>query len=225
MKKFLLSFVFIFLLAGFSAAARAFVEGTDYFADFKQNEDNMAAVLHINFISLMPAPAEAESILKDQLKLYASIIEAEKETAKKEKEEEEKELAKKDKTKKDKSKDKKKEKPKTIEEIKNPEELKAFFAEEDAKEEKFKNIIGSVWYTADGDPETAEKIQYSDNSSAFVFIGKTKKIVPFPDYIRILKKEKEDRKQKEKERAQLIKQLSQKGTDEDMTEELEEPQP
>lgn len=222
MKKIISVLLLFTFFAGFSFAAREFVEGTDYFVDFKQNEDNMAAVIHINFIDMMPAPAEAERILKDQLKVYAKIIETDRENLKKEKEAEEKELAKKDKSKKD----KKKEKPKKIEDIKDPEELKAFFEDEDAKEEKYKNIIGSVWYTPDGNPENMEKVQYGETYSAFVLLGKTKRTVPFPDYIKFLKKEKEDRKQKEKERAKLLRQLQQ-GTEtegEDI-EILEEPQP
>ena len=218
MKKFILSLFLISLLAAVSFAARQFIEGTDYFAEFNPNEDNdKAAVLHINFIAVMPAPHEAEAIIKDQLKVYGKIIEAEKENQKKE-------LAKLDeKNEKGKKKDKPKEKPKSAQDIKNPDELKAFFEAEDAAEEKYKNIIGSVRFSRDGTPENAEKVKYSDDSSAFVLIEKTKKIVPFPDYIKFLKKGREDKKQKEKERALMLRQLAKNL--QDAAEEENEPLP
>lgn len=217
MKKFLFAPFLAVFCAGWVFAARNFIEGTDYFADFKNNDEGRAAVLHINFTDLMPAPEEAQAIIKDQLKIYAKVIEAEARAEKKEKQETEKNAGK------DKKKIKSKIKHKKMEDIKDPEELKAFFQQEDAKEEKFKNIIGSVWYGSEDDPENRQKIQYAENSSAFVFIGKTKKIVPFPDYIKFLKKEKDDRKQKEKERMNLIKQLI-KQQRQEMTQELQEPQ-
>jgi hypothetical protein len=221
MKRFILSLFLISALAAVSFAARQFIEGTDYFTDFQSNEDNdKAAVLHINFIAVMPAPHEAEAILKDQLKVYGKIIEAEKESLKKEKEELEKLDAKNEKGKK---KDKPKDKPKSAQDIKNPDELKAFFEAEDAAEEKYKNIIGSVRFSRDGTPENAEKIKYSDDSSAFVWIEKTKRIVPFPDYIKFLKKEREDRKQKENERALMLRQLAKNP--QDTSDEEDEPLP
>jgi hypothetical protein len=222
MKKFILSLFLVAAFAAISFCARQFLEGTDYETSFTHNEDNdKAAVLHINFISLMPEPAEAEDVLKDQLKVYAQILETEKENKKEELAALEKTAAK-DKRK-NKAKPKEKENPKSAKDIKDPDELKAFFEAEDAQEEKFKNIIGSVWFSADGIPENAEKIKYDDNSSAFVWIAKIKKIVPFPDYIKFLKKEKDARKQTEKERALMIRELS-KTPQEEQTEETEESQ-
>ncbi|MCL2143932.1 MAG: hypothetical protein FWH43_00330 [Endomicrobia bacterium] len=212
MKKIILSMLLIFFFAAASFSARQFLEGVDYEVSFKQNEDNnIAAILRINFVDLMPDPAEAEAVLKDQLKVYAQILETEKENLKKVKEE--LELEKEKNKKKNKPKPKEKGKSKEIQDIKNPDELKAFFEEEDAAEEKYKNIIGSVWFSPDETAENAEKIKYGDNSSAFVWIEKTKKIVPFPDYIKFLKKEKDERKQKEKERALMIRELSKNPQD------------
>ncbi|MDR1196484.1 MAG: hypothetical protein LBL00_08430 [Endomicrobium sp.] len=210
MKKIFLALFFTASCAGFCSAAREFVEGTDYFAEYKQNEENMAAVLRINFTNLTPDPEEAESILKDQLTVFGQILETEKEVLKKEKEEAAKEQEKKEKTKKGKT---KKSKEKDVKEI-DP-------LLEEEEEEKFKNIIGSVWYGVDDNPENMAKVQYSENSSAFVWLGKTQKIVPFPEYIKFLKKEKEQKKQKEKEKALLLKQLTQQGSP-DSEEESEE---
>jgi hypothetical protein len=197
MKKILSVLLFVALFAGSAFALREFVEGTDYYTDFKQNEENMAAVLHIKFISLMPAPEEAESILKDQLKVYGNIIEAETEAAVKEQEEAEKEKTKKDKPKKSKEEKLTKEEQQ-IKELLEPEE-----------EKKFKNIIGSVWFASEENPEIMEKVQYGENSSAFVRLGKTQQIVSFPDYIKFLKKERDEKRQKDRERARLLKELQQ----------------
>ena len=142
----------------------------------------------------MPTPEEAEPILKDHLNSYAKTIqEAEKEK--------EKELLK------NSAKKKTSKKSKKPEEITDPEELRAYFAQEDENEKKYKNIIGSVWYNIDGEPKNMLKVQYSENSSAFVYLGKTRKTVHFPEYIKFLKKESELKKDKEKERARQIKQL------------------
>jgi hypothetical protein len=218
MKKIFLTLFFALSCTGLYAAGREFIEGTDYFAEYKQNEENMAASLHINFTNLMPAPEEAESVLKDQLTVFGQILEAEKETLKKEKEEAEKEQAEKEQEKKDKNKKSKTKKSKE----KEVKEITPFLEEEEEKEEKFKNIIGTVWYTVDDNPENMAKVQYSENSSAFVWLGKTQKIVPFPDYIKFLKKEKEEKKQKEKEKALLLKQLTEQQS-QDSEEDAEEP--
>jgi hypothetical protein len=195
MKKIILAACIAFICASLSFSARVFVEGTDYFTEFTQNDETKAAVLRINFISLMPAPAEAEVIIKDQLKIYGKIIDDEKEEAKKEELKQNKE--KKKEPAKNKKKDKSKDSVTALKEL----------LEEEEEEERFKNIIASAWYAADGIPENMEKIKFSENSSAFVRLGKTKRTVAFPEYIRFLKKEKEDKKQKEKEKALALKQL------------------
>jgi hypothetical protein len=148
----------------------------------------MAAVLHINFIGIEPSPEEAERLLKDQLTIYGKILDDEKEAKKKEAEEAEKTA--------------KKEKPKVKETLENADLLDA---KEEEEEEIFKNIIGSVWFSADGNPENLTKIKYTDYFASFARIGKTKKIVTFPDYISFLKKERDEKKAKEKAKALLEK--------------------
>ncbi|MDR2425764.1 MAG: hypothetical protein LBD46_01035 [Endomicrobium sp.] len=204
MKKFFLVLFFTLYCVVFCSAAREFIEGTDYFVEYKQNKENMAAVLHISFISFMPAAEEAESVLKDQLQLYGKILKTEMENMQKEKFE--KEQSQKDKI-------------ETAKE-KGIKDIKAMLEDAQDEEEKFKNIIGSVWYPVDGDPENMQKVSYSENSSAFVWLQKTHTIVAFPDYIKFLKKEKEEKKQKEREKAKFLKQLQQLEADE----EQEEPQ-
>ncbi len=167
MKKFLLPALFVTVFCALSFAARNFVENTDYFVDFKQNSENMAAVLHINFISMQPEPSEAESILKSHLKTYGAQLEKERLEQKKAKP--------KAKTGKD-------------------------------EDEKYKNIIGSVWYAENGDPENMVKVKYKEDLSAYVWLGKTKKIVAFPSYIAFLKQEKESKKEKDKVDAAAAKQ-------------------
>ncbi|MDR1086847.1 MAG: hypothetical protein LBL16_01135, partial [Endomicrobium sp.] len=56
------------------------------------------------------------------------------------------------------------------------------------KETKYKNIIGSAWYKNNADSANPIKIKFQPDFSAYVWIGKTKNIVPFPDYMSFLKK-------------------------------------
>ncbi|MDR0956671.1 MAG: hypothetical protein LBL77_02260 [Endomicrobium sp.] len=57
------------------------------------------------------------------------------------------------------------------------------------KEIKYKNIIGSAWYINNIDPKNPIKIKFQKNLGAYVWLGKTRTIVPFPNYISFLKKE------------------------------------
>jgi hypothetical protein len=64
------------------------------------------------------------------------------------------------------------------------------------KEPKYKNIIGSAWDENNADPANPIKIKFQPDLSAYVWIGKTKTIVPFPDYMSFLKKEQKRLKKK-----------------------------
>jgi hypothetical protein len=57
------------------------------------------------------------------------------------------------------------------------------------KETRCKNIIGSAWKANITDPANPIKIKFSEDLAAYVWLGKTKSIVPFPDYMTFLKKE------------------------------------
>ncbi|MDR1244686.1 MAG: hypothetical protein LBJ98_01755 [Endomicrobium sp.] len=65
------------------------------------------------------------------------------------------------------------------------------------KETRYKNIIGSAWKTNITDPANPIKIKFTEDLAAYVWLGKTKSIVPFPDYIVFLKKEQKDFKKKQ----------------------------
>lgn len=66
-----------------------------------------------------------------------------------------------------------------------------------SKKEGFHNdIIASAW-TDDTISETLTKIDLSQSSSAFVWVSKEKKIISFSDYIKFLKKQKKDKKNKD----------------------------
>ena len=56
------------------------------------------------------------------------------------------------------------------------------------------NIIASAW-VSDNTSESITKIELSEKSSAFVWMSKEKKILPFNDYIKYLKKHKKNKKQ------------------------------
>ena len=66
-------------------------------------------------------------------------------------------------------------------------------------------IIGSVWVVQEN-LELPVKIKFNDSLSAYVYLGKTKKIVQFPEYIAFLKKERDDKKAKDKLKAAKQKQ-------------------
>jgi hypothetical protein len=65
------------------------------------------------------------------------------------------------------------------------------------KEKRYKNIIGSAWKTDITDPANPIKIKFTEDLAAYVWLGKTKTIVPFPDYMTFLKKEQKDFKKKQ----------------------------
>jgi hypothetical protein len=65
------------------------------------------------------------------------------------------------------------------------------------KETRYKNIIGSAWKTNITDPANPIKIKFNEDLAAYVWLGKTKSIVPFPDYITFLKKEQKEFKKKQ----------------------------
>jgi hypothetical protein len=144
MKKIFLTLSFILVFAVDIFCFRDFAEKTDYFVEFKEKLPGMLAVLHVNFIRLIPEPKEAEEIVKQQLKIYGNIG-------------------------------------------------------TNKKTMKCKNIIGSVWHINKEDPANPVKIKFQKDLAAYVWLGKTRKIVAFPDYISFLKKEKSDRKLKYKE--------------------------
>ncbi|MDR1695754.1 MAG: hypothetical protein LBR69_03880 [Endomicrobium sp.] len=188
MKKIILAAVFAFIFVQPALCARVFVEGEDYTVDFQRKDENMAAVLHINFIDAPPSEQEAEIVLKEQLGIYAQIIEseeAEAEAGSGEKEPEQTEPEKKE--------------PAKNENEAAAESEAAAAAEEEEK--KYKNIIGSVWRNDSLNPEVPVKIKFKEDLASYVYLGKTKTIVPFPEYITFLKKEREERKEKEKEKA------------------------
>jgi hypothetical protein len=135
MKKFFLTVSFILTFAADIFCFGNFAEKTDYFIEFHEKSSEMLAVLHVNFISAIPEPKEAEAIVKQQLKIYGNI-EINKKTA------------------------------------------------------KCKNIIGSAWHINKADPANFVKIKFQKDLAAYVWLGKTRKIVAFPDYISFLKKEK-----------------------------------
>jgi hypothetical protein len=113
-----------------------FAEKIDYFVEFQEKSTGMLAVLHVNFISIIPEPKKVEEIVKQQLKIYGNMTRADK----------------------------------------NP--------------SKCKNIIGSAWYINKEDHAKPVKIKFQKNLAAYVWLGKTRKVVEFPDYIAFLKKEK-----------------------------------
>jgi hypothetical protein len=65
------------------------------------------------------------------------------------------------------------------------------------KKTHYKNIIGSAWKTNITDHADPIKIKFTEDLAAYVWLGKTKSIVPFPDYIIFLKKEQKNFKRKQ----------------------------
>lgn len=191
MKKSLFAFMFAVYFVSAAYGARAFIEGTDYFVDFKQNDDHMLAVLHVNFIDAQPSAEEAEPVLMSQMKIHAKIIEEYKAESKKAAAAEAKAKA------------KEKAKTKAAAAAKN-----ALVKEDEEEEELYKNLIGSVWYQENGDPEKMVKVKFKEDVSAYVWLEKTKRIVSFPNYIAFLKKERDDKKEKDKAEALAAKRLA-----------------
>jgi hypothetical protein len=63
---------------------------------------------------------------------------------------------------------------------------------------RYKNIIGSAWIENIVDPENPIKIKFNKDLAAYVWLGKTKTIVPFPDYIAFLKRQQKEFRKKER---------------------------
>lgn len=145
MKKFFLTVSFILILTANVFCFDDFVEKVDYFVEFQEKSPGMLAVLHVNFISVLPEPKKAEKIVKQQLEIYGNISTANEKTP------------------------------------------------------KCKNIIGSAWHIKRTCPENPVKIKFQKDLAAYVWLGKTRKIVAFPDYMSFLKKEKNSKKLKYKE--------------------------
>jgi hypothetical protein len=70
---FIVSVLFFFIFWDVISYAN-FVENIDYSVDFQEKTPNMAAILHINFISVFPDAYQAEEIVKQQLKKYGVLI-------------------------------------------------------------------------------------------------------------------------------------------------------
>jgi hypothetical protein len=68
----------------------------------------------------------------------------------------------------------------------------------EGKRIRYKNIIGSLWKENITDPENPTKIRFNKDLSAYVWIGKTKAIVPFPDYMAFLKRQQKEFRKKQK---------------------------
>ena len=143
MKKYFFTIIFIFTFSSNAFCFKNFIEKTDYFVEFHEKSSDMAAILHIKFMSATPEAEEAEKIVKYQLKKYGSILTANR---------------------------------KVITTSK--------------KGVKYKNIIGSAWYVNDTDTANFTKINFKKDLGAYVWLGKTNTIVPFPNYMSFLKKEK-----------------------------------
>jgi hypothetical protein len=139
MKKIFLTVSFILIFVAYIFCFGDFAEKTDYFVEFQEKSPGILAVLHVNFISGIPEPKEAEEIVKQQLKIYGNIGTNKKTT-------------------------------------------------------KYKNIIGSAWYINKATPANLVKIKFQKDLAAYVWLGKTRKVVAFPDYISFLKKEKKQQK-------------------------------
>jgi hypothetical protein len=133
---FLISFIFLDIISYANL-----VENIDYSVDFQEKTPDMAAILHINFISVFPDAYQAEEIVNQQLKKYGNLIT---------------------------------QNGHLISTVKT--------------EKRYKNIIGSAWYINELDPSNPIKIKFQKDLGAYVWIGKTKTIVPFPKYMAFLKK-------------------------------------
>lgn len=147
-------FIALILVLTFSInvyCGKDFAEKTYYIVDFQEKSPEMAAVLHVNFIKVMPEAEEAEKIVKQQLRIYGNKL------------------------------------------ILHKKEIVAI-----KKGEKYKNIIGSAWYTKGTHFRDCVKIKFHKNLAAYVWLGKTKKIVTFHNYISFLKKEKITKNLKDK---------------------------
>ncbi|MDR3195531.1 MAG: hypothetical protein LBT58_01890 [Endomicrobium sp.] len=76
MKKLFITLMFAFSFTIAAFGLRDFIEGTDYTVDFHEKSLEMAATLRVNFMEVVPEPAEAEKIVKQKLKLYGDKLTA-----------------------------------------------------------------------------------------------------------------------------------------------------
>lgn len=143
MRKEIFALIIMIIFPINAVCVKDFVEKIDYVVEFHENSPKMAAVLHINFLKIIPESKEAEKIVKQQLRIYGDKLI----------------LHKKD----------------TV---------------ATKKGKKYKNIIGSAWHTNGTRFGNHIKVKFQKDLAAFVWLGKTKKIVTFHDYISFLKKEK-----------------------------------
>jgi hypothetical protein len=74
MKTYFLTTILILIFSTNAICSRNYLEQTDYFVKFEEKSPEMAAILHINFISVIPSPKEAEEIVKQQLKKYGNML-------------------------------------------------------------------------------------------------------------------------------------------------------
>jgi hypothetical protein len=75
---------------------------------------------------------------------------------------------------------------------------------------KYKNIIGSAWYVNKTYSANPVKIKFQKDLGAYVWLGKTKRIVTFPDYMSFLKRERNNKKIRDKA---AKKKLQEQGTE------------
>ncbi|MCA6069759.1 MAG: hypothetical protein LE180_01350 [Endomicrobium sp.] len=78
MKKYFFTIIFIFTFSSNVFCFSNFIENTDYFVEFHEKSSEMAAILHIKFVSVVPEAEGAEKIVKEQLKKYGNILTANK---------------------------------------------------------------------------------------------------------------------------------------------------
>jgi hypothetical protein len=133
-KKIFLIIIFISFLSNVFCYDKLY-----YDVSFKEQTQDMLAVLHVNFFDMVPC-YYAEKVLKEELKKYGNLLIA-----------------------------------------KN----KTYFNTENGI--RYKNIIGSVYVVID---KKKKKIIFEKNNGSYVWIGKTKSILTFNDYIMFLKKQK-----------------------------------
>ncbi|MDR2860539.1 MAG: hypothetical protein LBV66_01740 [Elusimicrobiota bacterium] len=138
MKKVFLTAVFIFCFSAVTFGE--LFEGLDYNVEYIAKPANMADVLHVNFISLMPSPSAAADIVKQQLQVYG-------------------------------------------------------------EKQSRKNIVGTAWHTITGDEKDLQKIKFSQDLGAYVWMGRSKRVVSFTNYLYILKRERDNQRKAQRTKA------------------------
>ncbi|MCL2334688.1 MAG: hypothetical protein FWC57_01335 [Endomicrobia bacterium] len=219
MKRIILAFFVVLSFSSAAFCARQFIEGTDYSVDFQENDDGAAAAVRIVFTNIIPTPGEAEQLVKERLKIYAKIID--KETAARKKAEAKN--APKTKAAAPAKKDAAASKingvsvdTQTYKNIIGSAWYAAPAQQNPAAAVSTQTAVASnALYTplvslssgaAAGNDFV--KVKFQDDVSAYVYLGKTKKIVSFPAYIAFLKKERDLKKAVDKAAAQAARQTS-----------------